>query len=539
MPPRTERKRVFFVAAVALSLVASAVIAPDSPANPKASPPPSLDGSRLLLRGASKAVLDVEKLRSELGSKDPARRREAAGQFLQSAREDAPQLHDLLHRTTRVSPLEYRAVLKLIGAQLPDQKGRFKTGSADESEGPDWLEALLGVDKEKLRPFLRTAYEETLLSVVLLRALASTKHQDAAVSILRFAYRHRGAFRDECGRQIRAMGPFAVPGLLRIRALKDPEVYKMVRYAAYQLDRLDCARPDRALKQADLDLQAEILHSYGEVRDPSAVGVILSLVDSPNEKVRLASRWAILRYVSGRPPKAVKRKLKLAGGKTTDQARALYLTYRELAAHALVASLAELQTGKNEGKVFDQARKQLADEDEPRFVAEKLFAEHDKKRVHERIQGFDEALALSRRGKLDEAIQTLDKILAADPYHPSRHEMAPLYLKKGMEVEKAGKLEEAVALYTKSIHLSPTGARSKEARIRRALVEALLDGGMKRESQFQLKRALAAGESLGRARALLLEVEKKQSHRVLVVLVLALGATLTALVGLTFLRRRV
>jgi hypothetical protein len=449
---------------------------------------------------------------------------------------DAATLHAFLHRSTGVPAEDYKSVLRSMGAAVPNRAGRFASPEGDKDF--DWLTALLAIEPSSLRPILRVALAESTLSVAIMRALAATRHPDASLSLLRFAYRHRGAFRDECGNQIRVLGAHAVPGLLRAGSVKDPEAYKMTRYAAYQLDRIDCARPDRALKQSDLELRAEILHAYGEVRAPTAVPVVLSHSDDPSDKVRRSARWAMLRYVSGRPPKAVKRKLKLPGGRESDRAKALYLTYRQLATLALVQRLAEVLAGADAGARYDSARKSLLEESEPRFLAERLFAFFDKNREEKQNKQFELALEMAKKGELDDAILRFDQILGAHPFHPRRDIMAPFYYARARALLTGGHLLDSQILFTKALHLDPTAAFAKEANARRAFAEAVSDRDMSVESEWKLRRALSLSPQFEQARLALRSYERKLQQRLWVAGGVGGVIALGLLVGVAFIRRR-
>jgi len=309
-------------AAAAAALVVAAALAPDvtgAPPPPLLSPP-ERNASVVPAPSSPLKGVTLERLRQEVAA--DAKRRRAAMKLLSTAElDDASVLHHWLHRRTTFAPADYKALLRFLGVEVPDRHGRFNQPARNPDL--DWLEGLLALRLEDLPRHLQQVYPDATLQVALIRALAGTGHHDAPVSLLRFAYRHRGAFKDECGRQIRSMGVQAVPGLVRARALRDELAYKIVRYAAYQLDRIDCARPEKALKLADPELRAEILHAYGEVRDPTAVAAVLQYTEASSRRVRRAARWATLRYISGRPPKVIKRKLKLPGGRETSAERAL------------------------------------------------------------------------------------------------------------------------------------------------------------------------------------------------------------------------
>ena len=320
---------------------------------------------------------------------------DAVQQRLATARAaDAPALHAIVLRSTLTSAGAYRSVLSRIGAALPDRRGRFPA----DAKAVDWLAALRRLDPTALGARSASAYRETLVTLVFAHALAATKNTEAATTLLRLAYRHGGVFRDECGRLIRAMGDYAVPSLVRAGLIDDPVAYRIVRYAGYQLDRMDRARPKRALASQQPALVAELLHAYGEARTPSAVGAVVALTKSEQPGIRAAARWATLRYLTGKKPQVRKRKLKLAGGRRSEVAQPLYLSYRQLAFHELARRYAQaLQgTGKLTGDE-DKAIRALKREHTPPALAELLFAAQDQQRLLKDRGALDAALVQARR----------------------------------------------------------------------------------------------------------------------------------------------
>ena len=462
------------------------------------------------------------------------RRKGVVAHLMNAGRGDAPKLHSFLHQTTPVPASDFKSVLRSLGAAVPDRHGRFK-GTA-RVQDLDWLVALLAVKPDRLSPGLSKALDQCVLSVALIRALAATRHHDAPVSLTRFGFRHRGAFRDECGSQIRAMGIYAVPGLLRAKALKDPQAFKMVRYAKYQMDRMDFNRADRCLRKAPPDLRAEILHAYGEIRDPTAVAAVLQQTDASESKVRQAARWAILRYVSGRRPRVKKRKLKLAGGRETQKARLLYLTYRQLATHALATTLAK-ETSR--GQPLADVKRALISEHEPRYLAEKLFARFDRRRKRAGRKEVQAALALGKKGAIDRALVSFDRILAAAPDHPSREEMSPHYYTNGVRLMQAGRLKDAYLHLSKAIHLTPTAKFVDEARARCLLAESLMDREMPAlHREWKLRRALDLSPGLADARLALKRIHNKQRQRLFIAGGMGGGVVLSLLLGIALLWRR-
>ncbi|MCA9670884.1 MAG: hypothetical protein KC503_35045 [Myxococcales bacterium] len=443
-------------------------------------------------------------------------RLEAAKALLEATAADAPLLHRRLHRRTRVAPRDYRYVLRRIGAHVPNRHGRF---GPPPKKKVDWLTGLLTYEGRS-SPALR----EARVSVALMRGLAATRRSEAAISLLRFAYRHEGAFRDECGRLIRAMGDSAVPALVRARELRDELAFKMKRYAAYQLDRINRARPELALKHATNVGKAELLHAYGEVRSSVAVNAVVAHTDHKSVEVRRAARWAALRYVSGRAPRAKKRKLRLTGGRTTERSRSLYLTYRQLARHALADALAHELTragGARAGQKLEHVRKALVAEVEPRTIAERLFALYDQRRASRRAAAYRQADALARAGKRDAAIAAFDRLLAIDPEHPQRALMAETFVAEAGEQLARADLAKAARFATKALYLL-SAAPGNDDKARRAtrdrarairLVAETLGGSQYIDPTPELRRALSLWPKVPRAQDVIDAVAKGRERR--------------------------
>jgi tetratricopeptide (TPR) repeat protein len=236
----------------------------------------------------------------------------------------------------------------------------------------------------------------------------------------------------------------------------------------------------------------------------------------------------MLRYVSGRPPKVVKRKLKLSGGRLTEKERSLYLTYRQLARYAIVERLGEEQA----------ANREIDKEQETRFMAEQLFKLLDRRRQRAHERKVQRALDLARAGRLDEALKIFDRMLTRDPFHQLRAKMAPFYLRRGHQFLEAGKLRRAARLFTKAIHLAGTGEVARTARARRALAEALASPGEDHQL-WRLRAAVMHDPELGAARKALQQAERVQERRVVVVGAVGGGVSLALIIGLLFLRRRI
>jgi tetratricopeptide (TPR) repeat protein len=341
-----------------------------------------------------------------------------------------------------------------------------------------------------------TSRAEALETVALLRGIAKTRRLDAVEPLFKKAFTDEGVFRDECGRQIRAMESYAVPALVRLTAAKGPA--KMRRYATYQLDRMDRAQPKKAVTSApDERTRAEILKAYGEVRALNAVEAVLDQVDAASRRVRREARTAWLRYVTGpAPPPAPRRKRKLPGGRTEVEEKPDYLTYREIATLVIQKRAAEV----------------LGEEIDPKLTAaqltDKLFSHYDRVRA----AGWDAQLAQAKEreaaGDWQGAIDLYEAVLAHEPSESRRPQMVHAYVARADELAKAKRRTEAARLYHQAVNLDPTGPEATHAAARAALLDAMAAIERGEPATDLLERALAldpslpeAGEALAKARA--------------------------------------
>jgi tetratricopeptide (TPR) repeat protein len=341
---------------------------------------------------------------------------------------------------------------------------------------------------------MQTARAEAMETVALLRGIANARRLDGVAPIFDFAFVHDGVFRDECGRQIRAMDSYAVPALIRLMhtaSTRQHPFHKQRRYASYQLDRMDRQRPQKAIATAPDDrVRAEIIHAYGETRALDAVEAVLNQVDAASHRVRKEARWTWLRYVTGKaPPPAPMRKRKLPGGKAEAQEKPDYLTYREIATLALQK---QLQAINNVPPAAGASAKQLTDE---------LFAYYDHKRAAEWDEEFAAARALEARGDLKGATDEFGWILAHDPTYARRGEMAHAFAGQGDRLRAGGQIARALGYWRQAIDLAPSRPDARYAAARVALYDGLqaLDRGDADVGAFE--RALALDPSLTEARA--------------------------------------
>ena len=485
---------------------------------------------------------DLDKRFAAFASPDPKVRLEAA-QFLANQPPEAMEaLARRLARPRTTDPDTYRRLFLEMWAQVPNWKSfdpmwvkkpepawtppprvpgqpRVKRPPPHDPETLDWLKALNDLDlaspalvaptppdpPKKGQPppveppppptpeQLAIARAEALEVVGLMRGIAASRRMDAVDPIFQMAFQYDGVFRDECGRQIRSMESFALPALIRLMHQHGPAALhlpKQRRYASYQLDRMDRARPQKAIAAAPDDrVRSAIVHAYGEERALEAVDAILDQVDASSHRVRKEARWAWLRYVTGKPPPpAPKRKRKLGGGREEEEEKPDYLTYREMALLALQRLVLAVN---NEPADPKKSAKQLTDE---------LFEYYDRKHQAEWDEQFDAAQKKEQAGDLKAAVDEYGWILAHDPNFRRRGEMARAYSRYGDELRAQKQLTQAVGYYRQAVDLDPAGPEAGRAGARAALLDGLaaLDRGHADVPSF--RRAVELDPSLTEAK---------------------------------------
>lgn len=453
---------------------------------------------------------DLDRLAQAMRAVDP-RERLAAAQAVASASPDGLQTYAAwLRRPLTTSKETLRALIHAIWGQYPNPeypkgpgkdppmwlvrpepkwtppprvpgKPRPQRPPKHDPEAVDWLRALAELDlaTDELTAALPAqevgpARAEALLRVALLRAIAAAGargRRDAVQPLFDFAFVQEGIFRDECGRMIRSMGSYAVPTLVRIYHDRTRGNAKMRRYAAYQMDRMDRLRPGKALTAAPDDAtRAEILRAYGEARALDAVAAVLGQVDAVSHRVRREARRAWLRYVDGPPPPpSPKRKRKLPGGAEEAEEKEDYLNYREMATLEVSKVLKE-QTGRAPDPGL--SAKQMTDQ---------LLAIYDARRELQYGQLFQTARERERAGDLAGAVDDFGWILANQPDHPRRAEMAGAFLRLGEQLADEGERRGDQALISRALGLLRQGLAMGSSQRAQARVH-YLDG---RQAQRQ------------------------------------------------------
>ncbi len=420
-------------------------------------------------------------------------------------------------RTPRaISAASFRALVLGIWAQVPNwQSGdpmwiqkpeaiwtppprvagqpRAKKPPPHDADAIDWLTALndLNLGDPEFAQVLdrEEARKQAIEMVALLRALSATGRSEATAPIFQFAFELEGVFRDECGRQIRALDGAALPVLIQFMYDKSHANAKQRRYAGYQLDRMDRGRPSKAIAAAPDDrLRAATIHAYGEARAIDAVESVLDETDSPSLRVRKEARWGWSRYVSGKaPPPAPKRKRKLPGGRTEDKETPDYLTYREIAELALGHKLEKLTAVKPRAKATAQ---ELTDE---------LLALYDRRHAMEWDAVFEGANEKIRRGDLAAAIEDFNAILAREPSYPRRAEMAATFFSMGEGLRSSDRARAELYL-REAYDLAPDGAYAKLSRSRVLLLDGIAASERGLDAELLFQEAITLDPALDDAR---------------------------------------
>jgi len=409
------------------------------------------------------ATLD-ENLKALAGAAPGQPRLDAAKQVIEIGPGAVPELAQRLIIKRTATQDELRALLKGIRAEVPNAKGTFEVPPRSDKPSTaelDWLDALA---RQPAAPGLTEAIEV----VTLLRALVASRTEAAADAILDFGFRPEGlVYRDECGRQLRALSPYSLPTLLRASQDRKREAGSYARYATFQLDRLSMNRPSYALGAAPNDaLEVAMLKAIGDVKHPDAVTAVLDRVDAPSNAVRTAARTAWLAFVTGpEPPPAPKEFRKLPGGKKSKDKMPLWLTYRELADQELRRVLLGLQ-GSEPAKTLT-----------PEQMTKILFDLYDRRHAEKGDAVVRDAVPLARDGKWDEVGARYDALLHDDPLFAHRATMADGYVEVGRFYAKQHAWDKAILAFDKVLTLDPDGDHAKDVEAELASARAGRAGG--------------------------------------------------------------
>lgn len=381
------------------------------------------------------------------------------------------ELATFLARPHATPLADRRALLESFQADVPDEKGRFRVPQRRTAKEQKALDALDWLAELQKLDVATPGVGELLADIAAVRALAASKHIDAAQVLFDVAFADETMiYRDEVGRYLRKMEPYCIPALMRESQTRS---YDRKRYSNYQLERMDRQEPGKALAAAtgDENLTIAILEVWRKTRHREAVHAVWGKVNADSARIRAKAREAWRAYVEGPPPPpAPMKKLVLPGGKLTKKEKPLWLTYRELADN-------ELRKYSNEllGTDYPIVDPTLDDSDAdlvrpkkiPQIdilgVTKQLFDYYDKGRAEQEAKQWAEADAKSKAGDLAGATALLDRLLARNPDHGNKAQMANVYLAYAKELERASKWADAADAYSKAHGLAPAAPNAVQA----------------------------------------------------------------------------
>lgn len=242
-----------------------------------------------------------------------------------------------------------------------------------------------------------------------LGALAAVGTPEAVLEMTKVSNDHGGLLRVEVGRRLKAMGDHATAGLLL--AQREPSIR---HFASATLEAMGKRVAGDAVQTKDDGVLVDVLTAFGTLRDPNALGVVLSFLSADRDKVRAAARAATVAYGKDAAPKL----------------RDIYTNI--------------------------EGRPPPAEWEVTRLSTE-LFAALDADRLAELYALVDEGLKEERDGKLDLAAASFDKALARQPNLERRREMVPTYMALARALEDTDR-DRASATYRRAQSLDPGGA---------------------------------------------------------------------------------
>lgn len=402
---RVPHRGLTAAAALAVALLAWAPAAPaQQPAPPPGPPAAAADESV----GRSAAELDA--LLGRLHDGSARERRAAADELVRSLeREDIPAIRQRLLAPwhVEVDPLRLK-IVRLVRAATD---GR-------ENADYDLLTLMMAAPRA---PDLQGSIER----VVLCRALGNMQSADAGRALVAFAPLHGAIFRQEVGRIVRGqLRDYVLPALIELR---NPS--EMMRVFMRQTrEALRRVTPGESVQQHDNALLAEILRAYGSIRQPDAMQVVVSFVNSDRAQVREAARWAVTQYAAS----------------AVNALRSAY----------------EMYEGHDPDARWGWER-----------TAQELYLANDRRRMAEVTQRLDAGLAAGRAGRPDEMLGHFRWVLARHPDLERRGEMvAPLVAyARSLEAEDARRAETVWRL---ALWVEPEGAHAREIRAEVLFLEA-------------------------------------------------------------------
>jgi tetratricopeptide (TPR) repeat protein len=327
----------------------------------------------------------------------------------------------------------------------------------DEGDDGDWLDFVIAKPKPK-----SDSWRDLVKLLAMERMLVAIGTTPAIREMIQLHAYFGDLLRIDLQRQVGKLKDKAVPALIEARQ-HDAKIVQ--RWASRQLDILGKAIPGEAVSTNDTQVLADVLRAYGRTRDVDAARVILSFANSDRIQLREAAREAV----------------SAIGEPGVWQLRDVYLNL----------------TGNKSPRDWSWER-----------IAREIFAAYDRARLAEVYKLMDDGVAAAQAGKLGEAVDAFDKVLARAPLFERRKEMVRTYVARSKELPREQR-EDALAMLRKALRLDPKSpdARKLEAEIAYLEGVVLMDRGT--PDKLLLKKALELDPSHERAQAALTSLEDR------------------------------
>jgi tetratricopeptide (TPR) repeat protein len=482
MKPHVRHLRALLVAASLALLLAPARSASSAPPVFTASPPAAAlpELPKLLPISFTEpdptALKELDRLIERLGSEDDRSRTDARSAIadmpptiVSAIRRRVQDVHATINRDEAARTLEAarkagRKARKGQEASKKEKKEKDKkdrTRKDDDGDDGDWLDLLLASPRPKER-----AWQDLVSLIGMTHMLTAVGSTSAARELIQLYAYFGDLVRIDLQRQVGKLRDRAVPALIEARQHDAKMVQK---WANKELDVLGRAIPGEAVASNDTQILADVLRAYGRTRDVDAVRVILSFCNSERAQLRDAARES----------------LAAIGEPAIWQIRDQYLGL----------------TGEKPPRAWTWDR-----------LAREFFALYDRQRLAEIHTLMDEGVAAAATGKLSEAVDAFDKVLARTPLFERRKEMAPAYLERARQIED-GHRDEALAMTRKALRLDPNGAHAKNVESEIAYLEGELSIERGAPDRTAFERALTLDPSHDRARQGLASLEDRAAEQ--------------------------
>ncbi len=394
---------------------------------------------------------ELEAILSRLRTDNLAVRRAAVRQILELEREDIPLIRARL--LSPLGPSYFNVHARMVRAIVASTNGR-------ENAEYDLLNVLVAATPRS--PELDVAIER----IALARALGGMQSADAGRALLPFAMEHGRIFRQECLRIVRiSMREYILPALIEARVSGD-DLRNFIRMSREMLRR---NTPGDSVQTRDNALLAEIIRAYASLRQPEAIRVTVSFVNSDRAQVREAARWAVSQY----------------GQMGINALREAYENF----------------AGQDANPQWNWER-----------ISRELYAANDRRRTEEVTHAMDDGLAAARGGRYADMMGRFEFVLARHPLFERRAEMvAPMVRHaRTLESSDAGRAE---SVYRLALRVDPTGPQSRaiESMLQFLGAERALAQGVADPELYRV--ALRSDPNNARARAQLESVGQEEFLR--------------------------